>query len=170
MEKRLYRSETNKVIGGVCGGLGEYFEIDPVLVRIIAVLAALANGVGLLAYIIGWIIIPKRQAEDVIYAPQSQQRPQAQAQPQPQSSAIPTAEYSSWRKFLPGIILIGIGVILLVRENWYWFAWDEFWPILLIVVGLFLIFHRRKSAVDATEPTAGAQSTDKVNGQGGTVA
>jgi phage shock protein PspC (stress-responsive transcriptional regulator) len=53
MNKRLYRSNTNKLIGGVCGGLGEYFEIDPVLVRIIAVLAALAYGVGPPAYIIG---------------------------------------------------------------------------------------------------------------------
>ena len=53
--KRLYRSRKNKVFAGVCGGVGEYFNIDPVIVRIIAVV----SGVGLLAYIIGAIIIPE---------------------------------------------------------------------------------------------------------------
>jgi phage shock protein PspC (stress-responsive transcriptional regulator) len=160
MNKRLYRSSTNKVIGGVCGGLGEYFEIDPVLIRIIAVLTALANGVGLLAYIIGWIIIPKRQVDDLM------QPQQAQTQA-PSPANVP--EYSSWRKFLPGIILISIGVILMVRENWYWFAWDEFWPIILVVIGLFLIFHKRRKSEHPAEPLVGGQSTDSVKGHGGTV-
>jgi phage shock protein C len=154
MEKRLYRSNTNKVFGGVCGGLGDYFEIDPVLVRIIAVLAALANGVGLLAYIIGWIIIPKRQLADEMH---------------PQQAPAEPPNYSSWRKFLPGIILIAIGVILLVRENWYWFAWDEFWPIVFIVFGLFLIFHKGRRVEQPSGPTAGGQSENSVNGHGGTV-
>ena len=164
MNKRLYRSNTNKVIGGVCGGLGEYFDIDPVLVRIIAVLAALANGVGLLAYIIGWIIIPKRQIDDPMQPEQA--RSQAQA---PSMSPGETPEYSSWRKFLPGIILIAIGVILLVRENWYWFAWDEFWPVVLILIGLFFIFHKGRKAAHSADPAESGQSTDSVNGHGGTV-
>ena len=60
--KRLYRSTKNKVLGGVCGGLGEYFNIDPVIVRILWILFCLAWGVGILAYIIAWIIIPKNPA------------------------------------------------------------------------------------------------------------
>jgi phage shock protein C len=59
MEKRLYRSRSERVIGGVCGGLGDYFAVDPTLVRIAAVLLALANGVGVVAYIILWIIVPE---------------------------------------------------------------------------------------------------------------
>jgi phage shock protein PspC (stress-responsive transcriptional regulator) len=47
------------MIGGVCGGLGDYFDIDPTLVRILAVSAVLFAGTGVLAYIIGWIIIPQ---------------------------------------------------------------------------------------------------------------
>ncbi len=91
---------------------------------------------------------------------------------QPEQAQAPspkeTPEYSSWRKFLPGIILIGIGVILLVRENWYWFAWDEFWPIVLIAIGLFLIFHKKRKAEHPADPVAGGRSTDRMNGQGGT--
>ncbi len=141
MNKRLYRSQQNKVFGGVCGGLGEYFEIDPVLVRIIAVLLVLAPGIGLLAYIIGWVIIPLRPKDIVVTEVDYQ--------------------FSSWNKYLPGLILIGIGVILLVRENWYWFDWDEFWPIALILVGLVLIF-RRKPKESTTENTADLKSNGEV--------
>lgn len=57
--KRLYRSGKEKVLGGVCGGLGEYFGIDPTIVRLLWILFFLAYGAGVLAYIIAWIIIPK---------------------------------------------------------------------------------------------------------------
>lgn len=56
--KQLRRSRTDSVIAGVCGGLGQYFGIDPVLVRIIFVVLALAAGPGLLAYLILWLVIP----------------------------------------------------------------------------------------------------------------
>jgi phage shock protein PspC (stress-responsive transcriptional regulator) len=58
MEKKLYKSSKNKMIDGVCAGIGEYFNIDPTLVRLGAVLLACTGG-GLLAYIIGAIIIPR---------------------------------------------------------------------------------------------------------------
>ena len=58
--KRLYRSEKERMIGGVCGGLAEYFEVDPVLVRVIAVVLAFISGFGVLAYLILWIIMPNK--------------------------------------------------------------------------------------------------------------
>jgi len=58
-KRRLYRSPDSRVIAGVCGGLGSYFKIDPVIVRILFVLLFFANGVGLLAYIILWIAVPR---------------------------------------------------------------------------------------------------------------
>ncbi|MCX6799310.1 MAG: PspC domain-containing protein [Candidatus Diapherotrites archaeon] len=60
--KRLYRSGNEKILGGVCGGLAEYFGIDPVLVRLAWVLLSLAWGTGILLYIICWIIIPRNPA------------------------------------------------------------------------------------------------------------
>lgn len=56
--KRLYRSNVSKMIGGVCGGIAEYFDIDPTIVRLIWAFAILCGGFGLLAYIVAWIIIP----------------------------------------------------------------------------------------------------------------
>ena len=55
---RLYRSETNRVIAGVCGGLGEYFNIDPIIIRIIFILITIFGGSGILIYIILWLVIP----------------------------------------------------------------------------------------------------------------
>ena len=61
--KRLYRSTQNKVLAGVCGGIAEYFNIDPVIVRLIAVVLSLPGLVtGLIVYIIAAIIIPKAPA------------------------------------------------------------------------------------------------------------
>jgi len=59
--KRLYRNPQGKVFGGVCTGLGDYFEMDFTIIRLIWVIAILFGGVGLLAYLIAWIVIPERQ-------------------------------------------------------------------------------------------------------------
>ena len=59
MEKRFYLSQTDKKIGGVCGGIAEYFNFDPTLVRIIAFIVIWFYGIGLLAYLITWIVAPK---------------------------------------------------------------------------------------------------------------
>lgn len=59
MEKKLYKSNQNKMLDGVCGGIAEYFGIDPTMVRLIWVLFSLMGGCGILAYIIAAIIIPR---------------------------------------------------------------------------------------------------------------
>jgi phage shock protein PspC (stress-responsive transcriptional regulator) len=57
--KKLYRSLNERKLAGVCGGLGEFFEIDPNIVRLAAVLLTLAGGAGVVTYIIAWIIVPE---------------------------------------------------------------------------------------------------------------
>lgn len=61
--KRLYRSTKNRVIGGVCGGLGDYLNVDPVLLRVLWAVFFFVGGMGLLAYIIAWIVMPERPAD-----------------------------------------------------------------------------------------------------------
>ena len=63
MEKKMYKSETNKMLAGVCGGIAEYFNIDPTLVRLGWVVFCALGGSGLLAYIIMAIIMPSRPIE-----------------------------------------------------------------------------------------------------------
>ena len=61
MEKRLYRSEQNQMLCGVCGGIAEYFNIDPTLVRLAWAIFTCVGGAGIFAYIIAAIIIPKQE-------------------------------------------------------------------------------------------------------------
>ena len=65
MKKRLHRSNENKVIAGVCGGIAEYFYMDPTLIRLAWILFCALGGSGVLAYIIAAIIIPEKTAGDV---------------------------------------------------------------------------------------------------------
>ena len=133
MTARLYRSSSNKVIAGVCGGLGEYFDIDPTLLRLIAVVAAVAGfGTPILAYLLGWIIIPQRFPGD----PESE--PMAESQPPHRVSD------SKLRTYLPGLILVGLGALFLMREYFYWFSFGDLWPIALVAIGLFLILRNRR--------------------------
>ncbi|NPV52883.1 MAG: PspC domain-containing protein [Firmicutes bacterium] len=59
MTRRVYRSTRDRMLGGVCGGLAEYFNVDPTIMRLLWVLLALVHGFGILAYIVAWIIIPE---------------------------------------------------------------------------------------------------------------
>jgi phage shock protein PspC (stress-responsive transcriptional regulator) len=58
--KRLYRSKTERVIGGVCGGIGEHLDTDPTVIRLVWVVVTLLSlGIGIVAYIVAWIIVPE---------------------------------------------------------------------------------------------------------------
>ncbi len=61
--RRLYRSNDDRVIAGVCGGLGEHFTTDPVIIRLIMVILAIFGGSGLVLYVLGWVLIPRRPWE-----------------------------------------------------------------------------------------------------------
>lgn len=58
LAKKLYRSETDKMIGGVCGGIGEHFQVDSTIIRLLLVAMILLGGSGVLLYLIAWVIIP----------------------------------------------------------------------------------------------------------------
>ena len=146
MEKHLYRSRQRRIVGGVCGGIGEYFGLDPTLVRIITVLLFLLPGIGILTYIILWIIIPARPFGQEIDATE--------------------IEFSPWNRYLPGIVLIAFGILLLFREYFYHFTWSEFWPIMLIVLGLGLIVVSVRRS-ERRLPRANSQPVNGHNGGNG---
>lgn len=123
MEKKLYRSRTNSMIAGICGGVGEYLNVDPTILRLVAVLLIFADGIGLLAYVIGWIIIPRR--------------PMMEAE-------VVTTEKSKLSILLPGLALIFLGVVFLLNNLIPWFRFSYLWPVILIVVGLALLLKTGK--------------------------
>ena len=59
MIRKFYRSRKDRIIAGVCGGIAEYFGVDPIIVRLIALILVLSAGGGLIAYIIAWIAVPE---------------------------------------------------------------------------------------------------------------
>ena len=64
MRNKLYRSSKDCMVGGVCGGIAEYFDVGSTLVRLLAVLVVLLGGAGVIAYIIAWIVIPKNPEQE----------------------------------------------------------------------------------------------------------
>jgi phage shock protein C len=133
MYKRLYRSRKNKIIAGVAGGLAEYFEIDPVIVRAVFIVTMLGWGVSLLAYIILWIIVPQ---EDFFAA-----KPAENAEPVIKNSTFieELEEKKSHRRAVAGIIFIVIGILWFFNNIVPEFHLHNFWPLVLIAFGVLII-------------------------------
>ncbi len=121
--RRLRRSRGDRVIGGVCGGLGQYFGVDPVLLRIAAVALALSGGAGVIAYIVAWIVIP----EDT------------DAEPTP---VQPVSRHGITVAL--GAVLIALGALLLMRDALPWFGWAVFWPIVVVGIGVLVLISARR--------------------------
>jgi phage shock protein C len=141
--KRLYRSRKNRVIAGVCGGIAEYLDVDPVLIRIIAVVLLFVGGGSLIAYILGMIIIPD---ESKIFSPGFPTPPATDAPPPPHVGVAGHPEHTG--SLIVGVVMILLGFIFLMRtipffRHYYWWFWDMgwsfFWPSILIVIGLLII-------------------------------
>lgn len=64
--KKLYLSDTDKKIGGVCGGLAHYFDIDPIIMRILWFVAVFAYGIGVIPYLAFWLIVPRENKNKVL--------------------------------------------------------------------------------------------------------
>lgn len=148
MEKRLYRSYTDKMLGGVCGGLGEYFDIDPVIIRVLFIVAVIFGGGGILAYIILWIVIPQKP----FTIPKFNQESSNETNPNTEQST----NDNSFRNFviekrrmnkntLAGIILIFFGVLFLLDNFLPRFSFHDLWPLILIGIGFALILNARNN-------------------------
>ncbi len=140
MERKLYRSDINKVIAGVCGGLGEYFNIDPVIIRLAFVVFVFAGGSGVLGYIIAWIVIPRRPFESDMNTSGNSGTGHTASGGSGSSNAAMFNSSSSITRYLPGLILVIVGAVLLIRQTVFWFSWTEFFPVALIVIGIFVIY------------------------------
>ena len=142
--KRLYRSKTHKVIGGVAGGLGEYLDIDPVLIRIAFIVALFFGGVGLLAYIIAWIIIPEQSREGTMSTPIDPQ--QSTVPPQPQPPQPPKPEVKNGRgSIIGGLILLVVGFLFLAENFLPDFHFGDWWPLILVAIGVGMLYKAVRS-------------------------
>ncbi len=129
--RRLERSKKDRVIAGVCGGLGEYFGVDAVLIRIVALVLIFAGGAGLLLYAIGWIAMPEAADES------------DDAEASTPSTAA-RAESTS-RPVVLGLVFVALGAFFLIDEIWAdALSWQYIWPVALIAVGVVVLLRARQ--------------------------
>lgn len=137
--KTLYRSETNRVIGGVAGGLGEYFEIDPTIVRIIFVLLTIFGGSGVLIYILLWILLPSKSASSTFNKNNFKDNiDEIKNQAKSFAHGFRNSKKND-NKTSIGILILLVGIILLLDNLGLNLSLGRFWPLILIALGFVFL-------------------------------
>ncbi len=138
--KRLYRSMKNRWIAGVCGGIGEYSDVDPLIIRLLFLILLFLGGAGLIIYIVAWIMMPLN--------------------PNHTGVVVKKSSAQVW-----GVILIVFGALLLLSnlELFPFFNWFDFWdifdweiiiPSILIIIGVMLVMNYfRTPETPLTQPS-----------------
>ena len=140
MNRRLYRSHTESVLGGVAGGVAEYLDLDPAIVRVVwALLAIITGGVFFILYIVMWVVVPL--APEPVDSGEGQ-RAAAGTEPVGGWDAQPrrAARRSGSGSWVFGLILIGLGLYFLGREYLSAVNFDRLWPLGLVLLGVLLLF------------------------------
>ena len=147
-ETRLHRSRDERVVFGVCGGLGPYVNIDPVIVRLAFVLFTLAGGAGLVVYLLLAIVLPEQDGQAV----NGQSALRANIENLGQNARDFTQGFgngSSQQRTqnLAGLLLIGLGLLALFGVlGWLrWINWNLLWPMLLIAFGFYVLMGRNRA-------------------------
>jgi len=164
---KLYRSRIDRMIAGVCAGLAKYFDIDPTIVRVLFVVSIFIGGGGIIAYIILWIVVPEEQiifqsaAQDSQTHETDSDGEESNSNTNQDSSKFDsnsfTAEINkkvneatneinkivnearSNKKVFGGTILILLGILFLLDNLFPYFDFGDYWPIILIVIGVGII-------------------------------
>lgn len=123
MNKKLYRNKNLGILGGVCTGLAQYFEIDVVLIRAAFAVSFLMGGVGLLFYIVLWIILP------------SSDHPVTETE----KTSNPEMKKKN-AQIIGGLVLIMLGILFLAEEFIPWISFHKFWPLILVTIGIGLLY------------------------------
>ena len=129
-DRKLYRSQANRIIGGVCGGMAEYFNIDPNLMRLLFIVLSFLGGSGVLIYIASLFIIPNNPDQEI---------------PETRENLIKD------KPLFWGSLLIVIGLFLLFRQlglfysfQFWHIPWQTVWAVLLIIIGAVLLINKTK--------------------------
>ncbi|HDN04943.1 MAG TPA: PspC domain-containing protein [Chloroflexi bacterium] len=140
---KLYRSVSDRMIGGVCGGLGVFLNIDPIFIRLLFVLLLFGADFGIFLYLLLWVLIPEEgksfgfegESFGTKISSMGADIQGAVTQPHPQSGLILGI----------GLIVVG-GLMFVDRLGFYWLDWFDFnllWPVLLIIGGIILLFRKQ---------------------------
>lgn len=148
--QRLFRNKKDLWIGGVAGGLSEYFKIDPIIIRMVFIVLALAGGGGVIIYIILWAILPAR--DDMAINISNQNTGNMTENMDNQTTSVSgegkKENQSTQRGSLAGgLILITVGILFLINQ-FVDISFHKLWPVLIIVFGVLVIvtgFYSKKN-------------------------
>lgn len=147
---KLFRSSTKKIIAGVAGGIGEYFDIDPLFIRIIFILLFLYSGSGILIYLLLWLIIPKKSSsaqeiDDTVKSNFIEMKSSAKEF----ITELKSKHKVHNSRFILGIFLLILGFAFLL-DNFGIIVFDhiwKFWPLVIVAIGFIILFKNgRKSS------------------------
>lgn len=151
--KKLFRSRKDRMLVGVCGGVAEYLNVEPILIRLAWVIMTLFAGIGILVYIAGAIIIPEN--------------------PDQEFSEKELAKNKNDKALLWGSILILVGIGLLLKQLGFFYyislwhvPWQMIWAIFLIVIGIFLLYNRNPfTKINYGEKPVGADDEEATSSE-----
>jgi phage shock protein C len=134
MNKRLYRSKEQRILGGVCGGIAEYFDVDVTLIRLVCIIAALVGGGGVLFYLIAWIIIPEN--------PYQTEKKGDEGGKEDKNLVEDRKGNESHTREALGWFFIILGLLILLPKVFPFVSFKLLWPIMLIGIGIWILLKR----------------------------
>ena len=151
--KRLFRSRKDALIAGVCGGLAEYFDVDPSLVRLVFILAIFLGGAGLVVYLVAWLIVPENpeQSPTASFIKNQQMKEEVVGELRRMGSSLAEKFEATLEDedgvqrperrsaVFVGLALIVIGAAFFIKNFLPWLNLERLWPVLLIGVGVLLL-------------------------------
>jgi phage shock protein C len=142
MKSRIYRSESNRILGGVCGGLGEFLGINPIFIRIFFIIWTVLGEFSILVYLILWVVIPTQSASESGEKFGTEELGVRIRQVVDEIRVMvhqPSSELITYA----GVGLIAWGFYYLLRRFGFpWISWNftpYLWPALLIIAGAFVL-------------------------------
>lgn len=160
MNKKLYRSKTDKIFAGVCGGLADYFDIDATIIRLLFILIVAFGGSGLIVYSLLWLIMPKSPSEPAIITEEKVKEVAQEIkdkaeefrenirQEEPQHKTRSHNHDSNQRRSgLFGWVLLILGLVFLFNSfapMWMRMHAFSYWPLILVFLGLVMIVNSSK--------------------------
>jgi len=156
--KGLYRSDTDRVVGGVCSGLAQYLRVDALFVRIAFVVLGMIQGIGVILYLAAWVLLPEKGIEDydqerIMRENVQEIRERARELGEEARDRLggrwnagqPGSAGSSGNMLLIGIVLVSFGLLVLL-SNFGLLAWiGRLWPLALVAVGVVVLVRNLKA-------------------------
>jgi len=140
MKEGITRSRQNRIFGGVAAGLAEYLTIDPLVARILFVVSVFFSGIGILLYLIMWIVIPEEKF--INYSNSENADNDSEGFNNNINFTIPKQSNKNGQVIF-GIVLIFIGIFFLGIEVFSFLNFEDLFPILIVGFGIYLVWNSK---------------------------